>query len=239
MSQFYQEIDFRPTPIGDLLLRRRRMPSFGDLDIYEVKLGDEFLMTSLFHESEDQLAVLGLEAVEGDSLDVVVGGLGLGYTAVKALEDPRVSSLMVVDFLQGVIDWHQEGLVPMGPVLTSDERCSLLRADFFTLAKRKKQGLNPKEPGKKHDVILLDIDHTPEFFLNPNNKHLYSEEGLRELATHLQPGGVFALWSDGITQESFVDRLQVVFSDVQGHTIEFFNPLHGGNSTGAVYVCKL
>ena len=78
MSLNYEELDFRQTPIGDLMLRRRRMPQFGDRDIYEVKLGEDFLMTSLFHEAESQLSKLGLGAVEKEELDDVVGGLGLG-----------------------------------------------------------------------------------------------------------------------------------------------------------------
>ena len=62
MSWNYEELDFRPTPIGELMLRRRRMPELGDTDIYEVKLGEEFLMTSLFHEAEHRLAKGSAEA---------------------------------------------------------------------------------------------------------------------------------------------------------------------------------
>ena len=75
-------------------MRRRRIPKLGELDVYEVKLGEDFLMSSLFHEAERQLSKLGLAALEKDDLDVVVGGLGLGYTAAAALEDPRVRSLV-------------------------------------------------------------------------------------------------------------------------------------------------
>jgi len=64
--------------------------------LYEVKLGDEFLMSSLFTSAEIQLARLGLAALEGTGWDIVVGGLGLGYTAVAALKDPSVKSLMVL-----------------------------------------------------------------------------------------------------------------------------------------------
>ena len=239
MSLNYEEIDFRSTPLGDLMLRRRRMPRFGDLDIYEVKLGEEFLMTSLFHEAEDQLAVLGLKALRGQNLDVVIGGLGLGYTAVKALEDPRISSMVVIDYLEGVIEWHQKGLVPLGPILTEDSRCHLVHADFFALAKNKSEGFDVTRPKTKHHGILLDIDHTPIHVLSPGNSHLYSVEGLTELSTHLHQGGVFALWTDGIENPEFTERLQKVFSQAEGHTIEFDNPLHGGVSTGAVYVATL
>jgi hypothetical protein len=75
------------------------MPAFGDRDIYEVKLGDEFLMSSMFVEAEEALSTLGLAAVQGEELHVVVGGLGLGYTAVAALNDDRVGELLVVDAL--------------------------------------------------------------------------------------------------------------------------------------------
>src|SRR5690606_35795971 len=113
MGLQFQEIDFKPTPLGDLVLRRRRLPHFPDEDIYEIKLGDEYLMTSIFHESERELARLALKKTKADSLDVVVGGLGLGYTAVAALEDARVKSLAVVDYLEPVIEWHRNKVVPL------------------------------------------------------------------------------------------------------------------------------
>src|ERR1700736_2887607 len=86
MSLNFEELDYRPTPIGALTLRRRRELSLG-IDVYEIKLGDEFLMSSLFTVSEIALARLGLGELSGTSFDVVVGGLGLGYTARTVLED--------------------------------------------------------------------------------------------------------------------------------------------------------
>jgi len=75
MSVNFEELDFRPTPMGVLSLRRRRQPSTG-IDIFEIKLGDAFLMSSLFTAAEIELARLGLAALERTDLDVVVGGLG-------------------------------------------------------------------------------------------------------------------------------------------------------------------
>ncbi|WP_460916127.1 hypothetical protein [Plantactinospora veratri] len=83
----FEEIDRRDTPIGTISLRRRLEPSLR-IDVYEVKLGDEFLMSSLFPVAEIELARLGLARLPGTGLDVVVGGLGLGYTARTALADP-------------------------------------------------------------------------------------------------------------------------------------------------------
>ena len=101
-----EELDWQPTRMGDLTLRRRTDPATGEL-IYEVKLGEEFLMSSLFTVAEEELSTLGLAAASGDRLDVLVGGLGLGYTAVTALADARVQRVDVIDALPAVIDWHQ------------------------------------------------------------------------------------------------------------------------------------
>lgn len=78
MSLLFEELDYRPTPIGALSLRRRRELSLG-VDVFEIKLGDEYLMSSLFTASEVALARLGIAALAGDSFDIVVGGLCLGY----------------------------------------------------------------------------------------------------------------------------------------------------------------
>lgn len=239
MGFMYEELDFRPTPIGDLMLRRRRMPQFGDCDIYEVKLGEDFLMTSLFHEAESQLAKKGLAALDREPLDVVVGGLGLGYTAVEALKDRRVESLVVVDFLEAVIGWHQSGLVPLGQTLMEDTRCRLVHADFFALSRDVSNSFDPDHPKKLHDAILLDIDHTPTQVLSQTNTHFYTEEGLSELAQHLKPGGVFAMWADGMPEDDFTLRLGRVFSHAESHTIEFDNAITGGSSKGAVYVAHI
>ena len=239
MSLNFEVLDFLPTPIGDLMLRRRRMPQFGDLDIYEVKLGEDFLMTSLFHEAESQLAYKGLAAIDkSEELHIVVGGLGLGYTAHAALEDSRVGSLIVIDYLEAVIGWHEQHKVPVAKELCDDPRCRFHHADFFALAANPQAGFDPDQPNKRYDAILLDIDHTPENLLDPGNASLYSIEGLTLLREHLASDGIFAMWADGAPNTTFRERLTEVFSHAVGHTIEFDNPITGGTSVGAVYVAK-
>ena len=238
MSLMYEELDSRPTPLGDLMLRRRRLIQLGGLDIYEVKLGEYFLMTSLFHEAEVKLSKLSLGVLEKENLDVVVGGLGLGYTAVSALEDTRVISLIVVEYLEGVIEWHQKGLVPLGKTLMGDPRCRLVNADFFALSRDTSKSYDTKYPAKRHDAILLDIDHSPTNLLHQTNSRFYTEEGLEELAQHLKPGGVFGLWADGFPEDSFTKLLGMVFKNADSHTIEFDNPLTRGSSEGTVYVAR-
>src|ERR1700682_1248193 len=159
MSLNFEELDFRATSIGDLSLRRRKELSLG-VDIYEIKLGDEFLMSSLFTVARIALARLGLAALRRADLDVVVGGLGLGYTALAALENPSVRSLIVVDALAEVIEWHEQGLLPLGKQLTGDPRCHLVNGDFFAMSDSP-DGFDRAAPGRRFDAVLVDIDHSP------------------------------------------------------------------------------
>jgi len=238
MSLLIEELDFRPTPLGDLILRRRRVAMLDDLVVYEVMLGNAFLMSSLFHEVEEALADLGLAAVEGEALEIVVGGLGLGYTAVAALRDPRVAEMLVVDTLAPVIEWHQNGLVPLGPALTADPRCRFVPADFFALAAAPGQGFDPMRPGRRFHAVLLDIDHSPRNLLHQRNAAFYSKEGLRLLAEQLLPGGIFALWSDDPPDEAFLCDLGEAFDAPQAHVVKFYNPLLERESASTVYVAR-
>lgn len=235
MSKNFEELAYEETELGPLLLRRRRMLSLGGVDVFEVKLGDAFLMSSLFHAVEDALAHRGLAELEGDEWDVVVGGLGLGYTARAALEHREVASLLVIDFLQPVIDWHERGLVPLGPELTGDSRTRLVRADFFERA-QSADGFDPEQPGRRFHAVLLDIDHSPRDLLHPRNAAFYEAAGLRTLAAHLHPKGVFALWSDDPPDDEFMDALGAVFETVRAHFVTFPNPLTEDESASTVYV---
>lgn len=237
MSLLFEEIDSQASPLGQISLRRRRMPAFGDRDIYEVKLGDEFLMSSMFVAAEEALATLGLAAVQGDKLSVVVGGLGLGYTAVAALKDQRITELLVVDALDTVIGWHKDERVPLGKILNADKRNYYVLASFFDLATDPSKGFDPNSEGKKFDAILLDIDHSPTEFLNAANASFYTTANLALMAKQLKPQGVFAMWSQNLPEERFEALLKTVFERVDSHVVSFFNPLQSNEATNSVYVC--
>lgn len=229
----FEELDYRQTPMGELVLRRRAEPRLGGREVYEVKLGDDFLMSSLFYEGEVALARLGLAGLRDQHLDVVVGGLGLGYTAAAALEHPALRSMLVIETLAGVIEWHRRGLVPLGATLNGDGRCRFLEADFFGLYGR---GLDPDEPGRRFHAVLLDIDHAPDHLLHPGHAGLYESDGLNRLAQQLHPGGAFALWSNDPPDAAFLARLASCFADAATHVVGFPNPYTGGEATNTVYV---
>jgi spermidine synthase len=229
-----QELAFQNTPLGALTLRRRLETRLGGQEVFEVKLGDEYLMSSLFTESERQLARLGLASLEG-KLDVVIGGLGLGYTAAEALKNKHLNRLIVIDLFQAVIDWHKSGLVPLGPVLTEDPRCELRQGDFFELACT---GLDPAAPDRKFDAVLVDIDHSPKHYLASENQTFYTDAGLASLRDQLKPNGTFALWSNDPPEKDFTEHLRQIFGSASSHIIEFPNPYTNSTSINSVYVAQ-
>ena len=234
MGARFEELAWTQTPMGAISLRRRLEPAL-QVDVYEAKLDDEFLMSSLFTAGEVALARLGLAAVTGAELDVVVGGLGLGYTAQAVLADARVRSLTVLEALHEVVEWHRRELLPDVAGLATDPRCRLATADFFARAAGS-DGLDPDAPDRLFHAVLVDIDHTPRHVLHPSHAPFYTAEGLARLARYLHPDGVFALWSDDPPDADFGALLDEVFASAQAHVVTFANPLTGGESANSVYV---
>jgi spermidine synthase len=235
MNRPFEELDHRPTPIGDISLRRRLEPTLR-VDVYEVKLDDAYLMSSLFTEAETALATLALAELPGTELDVVVGGLGLGYTARAVLEEPRVRSLDVIEALGAVIDWHDRDLVPLAGHLTADPRCRLIHDDFFA-ALAAGTGFAATTFPRRH-VALVDIDHSPRQLLHPAHAAFYEHSGLQRLADWLQPGGVFGLWSDGPPDDNFLAILSDVFATCRAHVVTFPNFYTGSDTASTVYLAR-
>ncbi len=231
----FEELDYSMSPLGELILRRREVLSLDRAEVFEVKLDGEFLMSSLVNDAEIALADYALPLVAQDKMDVMVGGLGLGYTAQAALKNRNVESVIVVEYLQRVISWHQRELVPLGKSLTQDARCQFVHDDFFAVVgspSTNGEQPSPACPKSTDDItaklfhaILLDIDHSPQCLLRAGHAEFYTSQGLKRLTDHIHPGGVFALWSADAPEESLMASLRSAFSSVQVLESNFYNPL--------------
>lgn len=230
VTRAYEELDHHQTPLGELVLRRRRVPGAGDEPVYEITLGGAFLMSSLVNESERALSKFALDVRGEGAWDVLVGGLGLGYTALEALEDPRVRDVTIVELLPEVIAWHERGLVPLGPTLTSDPRCRFVADDFF--------GRIEDDETPSYDVIVVDIDHSPEALLHSAHGRFYRQGGLEKLYAHVRPGGVFALWAGAAADPAFLGRLEAVFGTAHADHVRFYNPHVDREDLNAIYVAQ-
>jgi spermidine synthase len=204
--------------------------------VYEVTLDGEFLMSSVVDASERALATIPLSAIVDRPAHVLVGGLGLGATAHAALEFEPVRSVTVIERAPSVIDWHRRGLVPLAADLMSDPRCRVVEADFF---RRFTGRSDPEEIPLERDAftaILVDIDHSPTSLLHPSHAGLYAARGLRRMINHLEPRGVFALWSADPPEPDFLRTLSEVFASARAEEVRFFNPLLDLEDANTIYL---
>lgn len=217
------------TPLGLLCLRRRELLSRPGTIVTEVTLDHEFLMSSYNTASEDALASLGIQWHGGDDLSVLVGGLGLGYTAQAALGYPQVERVHVIEFLPEVISWLPRGLVPLAEALSREPRFSVSQDDFFKYL--------AAPASSSYEIILVDIDHSPDENLDSQNLDFYTPGGLRQVLSHLEPAGVLAVWSSA-PNESFAAALRDVFSEVRIETVRWHNELIDEDQCDFVFLAR-
>lgn len=236
MNALFEELDYRPSPIGALSLRRRRRTVDAD-DIYEIKLDEGYLMSSLFTAGEIALAERALQGLTAPELSVVVGGLGLGYTAKAALDHPSVRKLLVVEAIPEVVEWHEKALLPLGKDIATDRRTKFVVGNFFDMA-APGGCFEPQDPLRQYHAILVDIDHSPRHLLHPGNAGFYEVAGLLAVSDKLLPGGVFALWSTEAPDEAFTQRLRVAFPSVRAEVVKFDNPYQDRPATNTIYIAE-
>jgi len=218
-----------PSPLGTLCLRRRELLSAPGTFVTEVTLNGAFLMSSFNTASERALAKTAISMHGGSELRVLVGGLGLGYTTREVLAFPEVARLEVVEFLPQVIDWLERELFPLAPELKRDPRFQVVRRDLY----RSLAGA----PAETHDLILIDVDHSPDDHLSDANGWFYRDEGLRAARAHLAQDGVLGVWSYA-ESSPFADALGRVFQEVRVEPVTFFNPLIDEEATDWLFFAR-
>jgi len=172
---------------GEVLLRRRSGPG---APVHELVVNGVFAMDSTETSSERRLA--GFAARSGRSgLRVLVGGLGLGYTAAEVLDDPAVARVDVVELEPHLVGWAAGGLTPVLARVAGDPRTSLHVADVAAVLR------GEAEPGGPWDAVLLDVDNGPDFLIHCTNAGLYAPGTLAAAHGRLTGGGVLAVWCQG------------------------------------------
>ena len=224
-----QILAYEDSPLGPLCLRRRELLSAPGTVVTEVTLNHAFLMSSYNTASERALARIALEMHPGTSLRVLVGGLGLGYTAHAALASERVARVEVVEFLPQVIEWLERDLVPLSRALKTDERFTTVSGDVYARL--------AAAPGEEYDLILIDVDHAPEDPLSQANGSFYTKEGLERARRHLAGGGILGVWSYA-ESSPFARALREVFREVRIEPVKFFNELIDEETTDWLFFAR-
>jgi spermidine synthase len=173
---------------GEVVLRRR---GTGDDAVDELIVNGTFAMDSSETTSERQLARLAYDLGPAGGR-LLVGGLGLGYTASEALTLP-VGEVVVVELEDGLVRWALDGLTPLLANLARDPRVHLVSGDVAEVLAEAAHGF--------FDAIALDIDNGPDFLIHQENSSVYTPEFLRLAYQRLAPGGRLAIWCQGPAPE--------------------------------------
>jgi spermidine synthase len=136
--------------------------------------------------SEVALAKAALSGHDRPS-SVLVGGLGLGFTAHAVLADHRVERVIVAEIEDVLVGWFHDGTVPHGSRLLADSRLHVVAADVAELVAEAAPG--------SFDLVLLDVDNGPDFLVLDDNAVLYETPFLATVRTALREGGRVAIWS--------------------------------------------
>ncbi len=188
---------------GEVVLRRRT--SGLGADVFELRVNGVFVMDTIETGTEIELAGVALDLVP-DPRDVVVGGLGLGFTTQRVLADPRVRRVTVVEIEDALVRWMREGTVPHGPGLLADQRVRIVNADILMAI---------AEARSTYDLILLDVDNGPGYLVHQDNVRVYEQSFLARCGDLLNPHGALAIWSADAAPE-----LLVAMSAVFGEAVE-------------------
>jgi len=218
---------YSDSPIGAICLRRRKLLSIPGTIVTEITVDHQLLMSSYHTASEQALARCALERHSGDGLSVMIGGLGLGYTVQEALASPAVASVDAVELLPQVVGWMKNGLVPLSDELNSDPRFAVVEGDVYAMLS--------SPPERLYDLILIDVDHSPDEPLAPANAFFYTEEGLERAKRHLEPGGLLGVWSYA-ESSPFVRAMRKVFARVDVEPVVFDNDLTEETETNWLFL---
>ena len=168
------------SPTGEIALRRRG-------DVVELIVNGVFAMDSAETTSEIALADAAGEAPSR----VLVGGLGLGFTAARLL-DGGARQVDVVELAQPLIEWALAGVTDQLERVAHDPRVQLHHGDVAEWLPRRTDTF---------DAILLDVDNGPGFLIHDHNARVYAAEWLSAAVDRLNPGGVLVIWSEGVAPE--------------------------------------
>ncbi|MFJ9864740.1 spermidine synthase [Streptomyces sp. NPDC101165] len=176
-------LDRREGPYGEVVLRRHG-------ELLQIIANGCFLMDTSDGRSERLLVDAAYDALDGrPAPDVLIGGLGVGFSLAHAAADPdRWGRITVVEREPAVIDWHRSDgpLSAVSAHALADPRTEIVEDDLVTYV---------NETSDTFDALCLDIDNGPCWTVTEDNDGLYSSSGLAACARVLRPGGVLAVWS--------------------------------------------
>lgn len=191
-------LDSAPIPSGGGELRLHRRADEFMISI----VGGGVLMTTRMHGSEDVLAERACNGLaSSSSVNVLIGGLGMGFTLASALSHLGAEAqVTVAELVPKVIQWNQGELGEAAGKPLGDQRVTVFAGDV---------GILIRKDSRTYDAIILDVDNGPDGLTRKDNNWLYTHKGLMASFAALRPCGVLAVWS-AADDRRFSERLKKV-----------------------------
>ncbi len=206
---------------GELVLRRRA----GHL---EVILNGAFLISTANDASSRAMVAAAVPHLRGDALEVLIGGLGLGFALDEALLCPRVAFVTVAEFEPTVVRWFRAYGAGRAERALAGERAGRARIEVADAA-------DVLGRGAVYDLVTLDTDNGPKWLVRAENAGLYSAAGVERVRRAVRPGGAAVFWSPD-RYPRFEGRLRSVFARV--HAEAASDVVDGRRHEYTMYVCK-
>lgn len=178
------------TDRGEVVLRRRTVE---DTVVHELITNGAFAMDSRETRTEELLAA---HADIRPGARVLVGGLGLGFTA-RALLETSLAQLVVVEIEACLVDWAREEVTPTLAAVAADPRVELRVDDVHRVLALPDSGPGPRGALGSvlgWDAAILDVDNGPDFLIHADNERIYDAAALQRSVAALAPGGTLVVW---------------------------------------------
>jgi len=179
----WELLDSAPVPGGNETLRLYRRAAE-----FSIRVDGSELMNSRVHGSEDALAELVCARLaDRPAPRILIGGLGMGYTAAAALHHLGAQAQVVVaELVPAVVAWNRGVLGNLAGHPLEDSRISVREIDVARILQTEQQA---------YDAIILDVDNGPDGLTRSDNNWLYTRAGLAAAQAALTPSGILAVWS--------------------------------------------
>ena len=194
-SVFYNLHGYQETAMNRNLIERKKEPD-SELDLweviddqgkeYEIVMNGVFIMASYNQLSSERLLELPMEKIRSrDTLRILVGGLGMGFTVKAACSFASIVHIDVVEVEPVIVEWNITYLKKLHQNCLENKKVHIIIDDFYDYVRK---GQN------KYDIICMDIDNGPKLLTRESNQRVYQIDFLKRIKGRIKERGIFAVW---------------------------------------------
>ena len=182
---------------------------------YEIIMNGVFIMASYNQLSSEQLVNKPMERLKFQhDVHILIGGLGMGFSAKEACSFPYISHIDVVEIESIIIGWNRTYFSENNHGCLDDPRIHMIVEDFYDYV---------METPNTYDLICMDIDNGPGLLVKETNQRVYQPSFFRGIKEIMEPHGIFSIWAYE-KDEDLVGRIKKIFPNCSVEEVVEKNP---------------